>query len=155
MVPTPALAASASSSAISASDRPGSCWRVSAQNHWGTTPVDSLPPSVSNSDSSKGRISAAPNSMAPSAAKPATSPVPSTAINHAAASNAPPPTACSFRARSEARLQARGLAGASSGMVAMRHSREAADTSVPATAMARPSPHTDGLIDSVPGTSAP
>jgi hypothetical protein len=32
IVPTPMLAASASRSAISASDRPGSCWRVSAQN---------------------------------------------------------------------------------------------------------------------------
>ena len=32
MVPTPTLTASASNSAISASDNPESCWRLSAQN---------------------------------------------------------------------------------------------------------------------------
>jgi len=32
MVPTPTLTASASSSAISANERPESCWRLSAQN---------------------------------------------------------------------------------------------------------------------------
>ena len=57
--------------------------------------------------------------------------------------------------RSEARLQARGRAGARSGMRMMRQSCEAAEPMLPATAMASPSSHTEGLTDRLPGTSAP
>ena len=84
MVPTPTLTASASNSAISASDNPESCWRLSAQNQTASGRRALRWPSASTSSRIAGRTSAAPSSNAASTANPDTSELPNHS-RHAAA----------------------------------------------------------------------
>ena len=70
MVETPTLTASASSSAISASDSPDSCWRLSAQNQTLTGAPRIALAERQREFQNIGRISAAPSISAASTAKP-------------------------------------------------------------------------------------
>ena len=76
MVATPTLTASASNSAISASDSPESCWRLSAQNQEASAPDALRSPSDRKSSRIAGRINAAPNNKAASTPNPAISELP-------------------------------------------------------------------------------
>ena len=70
MVPTPIFAASASISAISASDRPGSCWRASAQRPFrhraagARAPSEPLPPAP-RQQQGRARSAAPPSRRSP------------------------------------------------------------------------------------------
>jgi hypothetical protein len=95
MVDTPTFAAIASKSAISASDRPGTCWRVSAQNHCATGARARPSASRRASASRGGRASAPPISRAASIPNPAISPCPHAASAPDSASSVTAPAACS------------------------------------------------------------
>ena len=155
MVETPILAAIASNSAMSASDKPGSCWRVSAQNHCANAPRASRAAAASTAPKSKGSASAAPTRPAPKVPKPATSPSPQSASAAATPISPSASAPCQRALRASAIAQARLPPAASSGIVAMRHSAAPAASAVPSTAMPSPDSHQTGRKVSPPATSAP
>ena len=83
MVPTPTLTESASSSAISASEKPDNCWRLSAHAHSaiGARAIRSPTPRIQ--PSTTGNSSAAPSSNPASTAKPSIRLVPNQNSNAA------------------------------------------------------------------------
>ena len=116
MVPTPTLTASASNSAISASDKPDSCWRLSAQNQTDSGASPLACPNDSTISRIIGRINAAPSISAASTANPAISELP----NQIRPRPRQIPRAPARSARSSQRrcacCQACGCADASTGM---------------------------------------
>ena len=155
MVDTPTFAAIANSNAASASDRPGNCCRVSAQNHCARTPRDSLSAIASTRSRISGSASAAPISIDPSRAKPATSPCAVSASAPAATSRTSASAPCTRADRPAAMLSARGEPPASSGRRASRQNAAAEAMAVPPNAIARPDAHQTGRNCSVPATVAP
>jgi hypothetical protein len=106
MVPTPTLTASASNSAIKASDNPDNCWRLSAQNHAASAPSALRWPSDSRRSRIEGRISAAPSSKAASTANPEISESPYHRMKAAAANTASATALCNTSQRCCACCQA-------------------------------------------------
>ena len=155
MVPTPTFAAKASIKAISESDKPGSCWRVSAQNHCARTPRAMRPAARVRAYRNTGKSKAAPNRSAANNPNPAQSPAPHSPRPKASAKSANPAAACQRKPRAASRAQARGWAVANKGRCHSRHRLCPAAASVPAIEMPRPASHQDGRKASVPATSAP
>ena len=155
MVATPTLTASASSSAISASDKPESCCRPSAQNQTLSAPCEARSPKCSKVSRIVGRINAAPSKSAASTAKPATSELPNHS-NHTAAAKAKSAAALwRISQRCCACCQACGCATARTGMRIALISAVAAAASAPTTEIASPAIHHSGLRLSSPPTGAP
>ena len=155
IVDTPTFAAIASSSAMSASDRPGNCWRVSAQNQLETTPWLRLAANPSTARRTIGKPKAAPINNAPSNTKPVTTPLAVNASTNAMHSSPADTAACTFTPRPAMTASARGCAPASNGMRDSFHSAVLAATPVPPTAIAMPIAHQIGRNCNVPVTSAP
>ena len=157
IVPTPIFAAKASISAISASDRRGRFWALSAQNHSATGPRAVACARASTQPRANGRTSAQPKSVQASKAKPAIRPRPVGQNANASATSprATPTKACTRIARTEAKAQARGRAGASRGMRAICHSAWPPANAVPASVIANPANSQRLSNTSDPATGAP
>ena len=151
MLDTPTFTASASSSAISASDRPESCCRASAKNHCESGPRAAFSPNRNSAAIAEGSSKAAPSSSAPSTANAASNESPSQ-------KHAKPPAAitsaselCPVNHRRCASRHATGKAVASKGSRAALSKLDADATSAPITLMAMPRNHQRGASDNSPG----
>ena len=155
MVATPTFTASASSSAIKASESPEICWRLSAQNQRASGFSAPRSPSANTRSRIAGSASAAPSMSAASTANPATSESPNHSKPAAMANTATAAAPCIFSQRCCACCQACGCAEASTGSRTALIRLAADAPSAPSTAMAMPASHHSPFSVRCPGIDAP
>ena len=155
MVATPTLTASASNSAISASDNPESCWRLSAQNQDVSAPFAPRSPSDKNEFEDRGQDQRRAEQQCGEHAKPRDQRIAGPEQPAATAKIASAAALWNISQRRCACCQACGCAAASTGSRIALARLVAAAISAPATLMTRPAIHHSRFSVSSPGIGAP
>ena len=138
IVPTPTLTASASSSAISASDRPDSCWRLSAQAHSATGRREACSPSAQHDAEQQRQQQRRAEQDSGEHGKSGDQALAERETSRSGGEAPPARPPCHTSQRCCASCQANGCADTSNGIRRTLISACAAATSAPATLMRKP-----------------